>query len=336
MSVVLLGSAKGSPGVTTLTMLLARSWPRGAGAPVVVEADPAGGDLAGRLGLPGHPDLTNLAADARHDPLGVGVEPYLQQLPAADGTGDGLAVLGGVGSAVQGRALDPLWPTIAASISRLNRPALVDLGRVAPDDAHLASLAERADLLLLVLRPEVAGVARAVDLSAMLADRRRDLALVLVGEDPYDAHEVAGTTGIPVLGAVPDDPQVARALLAGHGWGPGTRRFRRKVGQLSQAVASILASSKDRCQPAGSEASDPDPAPDELASQEPRGLPASEEGLGLRPAGRSLGPAAARRSGGVRNAQVLGEEIPQPPTDIRRGANRSSSGLRGADMGARR
>ena len=336
MSVVLVGSAKGSPGVTTLTMLLARSWPTAAPAPVVVEADPAGGDLAGRLGLPGHPDLTNLAAEARHDPLGVGIEPYLQQVPAADGTLDGLALLAGVGSAVQGRALDPLWPTIAASIARLDRPVLVDLGRVAPDDAHLASLAERADLFLLVLRPEVAGVARAVDLSTTLADRRPEPALVLVGEDPYDAREVAETTGIPVLGVVPDDPQVARALLAGHGWGPGTRRFRRAVGQLSQAVASSVARGGDPRRSAGSEPLHPDPGSDEMAGQGPPGPPVGEAGPGLRLAGPSPAPTSAESPAPPASTRVPGGNAQQRSPDVQSSADRSRSGARGVDLGVRR
>src|SRR5207244_2826784 len=50
MTAVAWCSAKGSPGVTTAVQLVAGAWP--AGRPLlIVEADPAGGDLAARLGL---------------------------------------------------------------------------------------------------------------------------------------------------------------------------------------------------------------------------------------------------------------------------------------------
>ncbi len=47
---VAVASVKGSPGVTTLCVALAACWPDPAGA-IVVEADPAGGDVAMRFGL---------------------------------------------------------------------------------------------------------------------------------------------------------------------------------------------------------------------------------------------------------------------------------------------
>jgi MinD-like ATPase involved in chromosome partitioning or flagellar assembly len=57
-------SLKSSPGVTTLTVALGARWP-GSETPVVVEADPAGGDLLTRFRL--NPDLTvvGLAASTR-------------------------------------------------------------------------------------------------------------------------------------------------------------------------------------------------------------------------------------------------------------------------------
>ena len=51
MTVLVLGSVKASPGVTTLTLALALTWPRRASAGVrIVEADADGGTLAARLG----------------------------------------------------------------------------------------------------------------------------------------------------------------------------------------------------------------------------------------------------------------------------------------------
>ncbi|MCP5854114.1 hypothetical protein NL323_29700, partial [Klebsiella pneumoniae] len=53
MSLIVLGAAKGAPGVTTAAVALAAVWPRSA---VVAECDPSGGDLALRLtGAGGRP-----------------------------------------------------------------------------------------------------------------------------------------------------------------------------------------------------------------------------------------------------------------------------------------
>ena len=68
MFVALCGD-KGSPGVTTTALALASAW---AGHAVVVEADPAGGDLAIRLhpegsALPETPTVLSVATAARGD-----------------------------------------------------------------------------------------------------------------------------------------------------------------------------------------------------------------------------------------------------------------------------
>src|SRR6266566_1751510 len=64
MPLIALASVKGSPGVTTTCLALAAAWP--GKRRLVIEADPAGGDLGPWLGLPPAPGLTGLAAAARH------------------------------------------------------------------------------------------------------------------------------------------------------------------------------------------------------------------------------------------------------------------------------
>src|SRR5260221_13270976 len=66
MPLIAQASVKGSPGVTTTCFALAAAWP--AQRRLVIEADPAGGDLGPWLGLPPAPGLTRLAAAARADP----------------------------------------------------------------------------------------------------------------------------------------------------------------------------------------------------------------------------------------------------------------------------
>lgn len=72
MTVVALCSAKHSPGSTTLALALACAATEvDEPLPLVVEADPAGGDLAAHLGLPVSPGLVGLAAAFRHEGAGL-------------------------------------------------------------------------------------------------------------------------------------------------------------------------------------------------------------------------------------------------------------------------
>ena len=63
MEIVPIVAAKGSVGVTTAALTLAAVWPEGRGAPVVVECDPGGGDVAARFGLEVIPGVVSLAAE---------------------------------------------------------------------------------------------------------------------------------------------------------------------------------------------------------------------------------------------------------------------------------
>ena len=74
-------SVKASPGVTTLCQALALCWPEDR-AVIVVEADPAGGDLAARLDLPAEPGLVSLAAAGRR---GLSPAVVLEQVQVASG-----------------------------------------------------------------------------------------------------------------------------------------------------------------------------------------------------------------------------------------------------------
>ena len=64
MSVVAIVGAKHSPGATTLAVALASAAPVDQRA-LVVEADPAGGDIAARAGMSLDPGLLTLAAAGR-------------------------------------------------------------------------------------------------------------------------------------------------------------------------------------------------------------------------------------------------------------------------------
>ncbi len=70
---VVVGSAKGSPGVTTLACALGAVWPVQRRV-LVAECDPAGGDIAVRFGLPARPGMTGFVFAARGTGAARGVE----------------------------------------------------------------------------------------------------------------------------------------------------------------------------------------------------------------------------------------------------------------------
>ena len=126
MSVVALSSPKGSPGVTTLAVALASWWPRPS---IVIEADPAGGDLAARLALPEEPGLVSLAAAHRRRPITASskttlLEPFVQETAA------GIRAVVAPASPRQVVAALGLLPEVRPTLAPRGTDLLVDIGRM--------------------------------------------------------------------------------------------------------------------------------------------------------------------------------------------------------------
>jgi hypothetical protein len=196
-------TAKGSPGGTTASLALTA-----AVSAVLIEADPAGGDVAARAGLPLSPGVVSLAAAARWPTSPIELEAHLQPLPAG-----GSALLGPTSPEQAGAALGTIGERLAAALEAADRPVVVDAGRWGPGNPA-ASLVAAAGHVLVVLRPTVEGVehvrTRLDALSAAAGDRLR---LVLVGERPYTCADVEVTLGVPVLGALAPDRRGAAAVV---------------------------------------------------------------------------------------------------------------------------
>lgn len=217
MTVLALASAKHSPGVTTAGLALAAAWSSDASA-VLVEADPAGGDLAARLRLALDPGLVSLAAAGRHQAAVLNVGAHTQPLPAG-----GLALVGPTAPEQAAAAVAGLGVRVPEAITRSGAHAVIDCGRWYPGSPACPAW-QSADLALVVGQPTVEGIehirARA---AALTASATGPLAVLLVGDRPYRPAEVEEVLAMPVIGVIAVDPRGANAAYGG-GQGAAVRR----------------------------------------------------------------------------------------------------------------
>lgn len=155
MSVIAVCSAKGSPGVTMTAQALAAVWP---GSVALVDADPVGGDILWRCrtpqGGPLNPDrgLLSLAAAARRDAGETNLSEHLQTSSL------GQPVLVGLSSQEQLAGLGSVWSQLPSLLARHPGDVLVDCGQLTAGGASLPVIT-KADAVLLVVRPDIEGVA---------------------------------------------------------------------------------------------------------------------------------------------------------------------------------
>jgi MinD-like ATPase involved in chromosome partitioning or flagellar assembly len=195
-----------SCGVTTLTVALAATWPAERRV-LVVEADPAGGTLAGASGWPPEPSLVSLAAASRRGGDPSRAWEHCQQLPG------GGEVLPGPASADQAHDALAMLGGLLGAFGELDADVLVDCGRL-DSGSPVHGLWERADRAVLVARPRLAdlqAVATWLETHPFAGGR---LGLVTVGEGPYPDAEITEALGIEVLARVPWDPVAASGLMS--------------------------------------------------------------------------------------------------------------------------
>lgn len=214
MKLVTLFSLKGAPGVTTLACLLGSAW-SGTRPVVVVEADPAGGDLAARFGLSARVGWASLASSTRRSGSIPALGPHLQTLPG------GLPVLVAArgeerrspdadeGAVVRADAGDA--PDGGSGLT------IVDLGRVGSGDDVSERWLAISDVALLVVRGDASSSVQVRDRREALADICQDrLGAVVVGGD-YSVGELEEFTGIPTVTDIPFDTSAADVANGGHG-----------------------------------------------------------------------------------------------------------------------
>lgn len=214
-------SAKGSPGVTTTAMALtaastieARSAARAA-EPLLVELDPAGGDVELLTGAWGPPGMPRVGAGLRH-----GVDADKIRSRAVEVVPGVRAILSEAG----GRAAES---TLAACTDQVG-PALAGLEELVWADAGRWAQSQRtarrlwgASLVVVVCHPTPAAVTH---VESLLEELRNllpaPLAVAVVGDKPYRVADVqAALPGVPVVGPIRWSREGVRALVTGGaGW----------------------------------------------------------------------------------------------------------------------
>ncbi len=241
--IITVGSLKGSPGATTLALALADRWPADGGEPLVVEADPAGGDLGARFGVAGR-GLVSLAAAGRRGgqprPLAEHVQQLpggLQVLPAPAGAEHArqvLAELGGGG-----------WSLLWAAAQADDRTVIVDCGRLDPLTPAAPAL-RAADVLLLVVRPRDDELAHLAARIHVVQGWQVPAWYVVVVAEPgrtpdYRMRDITRVLGPRVLGPLPYDLAAAGVLAGRRQSRSGIGRTR--LGRTVTRMAGYLAAS---------------------------------------------------------------------------------------------
>ncbi|MFV1989585.1 MAG: hypothetical protein ACC652_02455, partial [Acidimicrobiales bacterium] len=239
--IVAVASRKASPGVTTLTALLALYWDEPEVQRVIVEADVSGGTLAARWSqahkLSWDPGLLALSA-ARGEMNIASVAKVTQELsedlrvaaapPAASQIGPALTSLGERGAAALAGA---------ESIR-----AFVDCGRLNAKSPAI-HLARHGAITLIVCRPNLEEVHTLVPGVAELRDAGCELGLVCVGDGPYHPVEIAEQADIQLVGVLPRDDRAAE-LFVGFGLSAG-RGFLKST--LARSMAELASVIQQRC-----------------------------------------------------------------------------------------
>lgn len=255
---IVVAADKGAPGVTTSSLALALAWPRRV---LLAECDPAGADLPWRLpAADGRPlvqgkGLVSLATATRGQARG-GVYGGLHG-GGAGGPGQrvwdhvqhldgGLPVLVGPPAPEQAEAMGPAWGTVADLLAGVgDADVIADCGRLLSGASPAAALLAGADLVVLVTRATVSGVAHTrrglTGIARLLNDTPRPgtgagagassrsglarLAVVVVADPTTPGRRRAqqrdvgdvlaqapGLQDIPVAGVLAHDPRTAAAL----------------------------------------------------------------------------------------------------------------------------
>ncbi|QSB14922.1 ParA family protein [Natronosporangium hydrolyticum] len=241
---IALVSAKGSPGVTVSGLAFALTW---SGRTLLVEADPAGGDvLSGYLqgSLDAQRGLAQLAVAELRGRLRDEFERQLVDLAAPRRQ---RLLLPGLRDPAQAATVAPVWPAIADFLRQLaeDGSVIVDCGRLTAP--HFGwPLLHAADQVLLVVRGTLSSVSHAVPAVGVLRKEQAErggpdrLGLLVVDTGPYPAAEVAARLQVDLAAVLPADQRSARVLSSG-----GQLHLRSPLLRSAAATQQIMASNRE-------------------------------------------------------------------------------------------
>jgi Flp pilus assembly CpaE family ATPase len=213
MTAMLIGfvSAKGSPGVTTAALAFAATTSRNVGSaqPLLVELDPSGGVIECWTGVAHEPGLSRVASGLRRSLEVEVVEAGIRPIPA------GVAVVHAPTSGTLAEStIAAIGERLTIAMAESDRLVIIDAGRWCRSQSTARRIVG-CDVIVIVCQPTVAGVEAARALfDPIHAITNLSPVLLLVGERPYSAGEVAEATGVTVIGTLPWDPHAVNTLLA--------------------------------------------------------------------------------------------------------------------------
>lgn len=230
-----LTSAKGSPGVTTSALALAAAASAAWHDALLVEMDPAGGDLECWCGPHGEAGLLTAVTDLRDGASADRLRRHaVEVVPGVK------ALLAPTTAQSVSAALQTASGGFIEAVTQLDEVVIVDLGRwVSSGPAHAAGLLGQAAVVLVVCRSALASVEHARALVGELRALNRRVAVLMVGStSPYPPDEVAAAVRAPVVGVLPWDSRGVGALVVqgvSRTW--SRSRVARAAGDVVQGLA---------------------------------------------------------------------------------------------------
>jgi hypothetical protein len=257
MAILLLTSAAGSPGVTTLAVGLALTWPR----PILLsDCDPGAHQaiLAGYLGgrSAGGKGLLRVA-EAHRDRRPLREAVLDQTLPLSAEEEGRRLFLAGFTKSASAMHFGGVWQDLAEALDRLGEveiDVIIDCGRIGPSGPP-AALLERSAVTAVVVTSTLRSIMSTRvhlptlrDHPRLTSSDRGHLGLIIVGEgQPYQRGEITRALEVPVITSIAHDRQSAAHLSDGR---PRHRRFDtspliRSIRDASSQLSGTLQRSAD-------------------------------------------------------------------------------------------
>jgi MinD-like ATPase involved in chromosome partitioning or flagellar assembly len=232
--IVSLSSVRGSPGVTSWSLLLAAAWPVDyAVERVVLEADCDGGVLGARYGFGVDPGAVSLIATLRRaDSRALVVSDHGRRV------NDGVWVIPGPET---GERAARVWSgsaaTVAAAIATDDRAWFVDAGR-ADAASPVAPLLDLSAIVLLLTRSATEDLVQVPARVEFLRQRAPSVCVLVIGKPQHSLDDLAGFFGVERVWTTGADENLVR--IAGEAMAGGRAR-RSWVWRSAISIAADIA-----------------------------------------------------------------------------------------------